>query len=151
MCAVWIDRAGRLVLRDFSTIGPAVDTLTREELRSMDGITVGEAVDCVILTARHDFEDPPTENEYVAGSGQNVLTVENPLVPPATGDDVAAWLLAMKQNRLRYKLETRGNPAIELGDTVTVYNAYDEAGYAVVTGLTVDYSGGLAETLEGIG
>ena len=151
MCAVWIDRAGRLVLRDFSTIGPAVDTLTRDELRTMDGITVGEAVDCVILTARNDFEDPPTENEYVAGSGQNVWTVENPLVPPATGDDVAAWLLAMKQSRLRYKLETRGNPAIELGDTVTVYNAYDEAGAAVVTGLTVDYNGGLAETLEGVG
>ena len=64
---------------------------------------------------------------------------------------MAAWLLFMKQLRMAYKLDTRGNPAIELGDTVTVYNAYDEAGDAIVTGLSLEYSGGISERLEGIG
>lgn len=151
MCAVWVGRDGRLVLRDFSTLGASVDTLTRDELRSMDGITVTEAVDCVVLTVKDEFQNPPVENQFVAGSGPNVWQVSNPLVVPGIGDTVAAWLLAMKQLRMSYKLDTRGNPAIELGDTVTVYNAYGEAGDAVVTALTLEYAGGISERLEGIG
>ena len=85
----------------------------------------------------------------MAGSGSKVKAYSNPCA--VDGQAVAEWLLETLQHRLQYAPTTRGNPAVEIGDTITIYNAYDAAGNAVVTGQKLIYDGGLTAQTEAVG
>lgn len=154
-CACWMGRDGVLLFREMA-MGAPVDTLDGSNLETMDGVSVTQPVDKVVLRVVNEFhwsgvdEEIKTQTkEYTAGEGSNVLTVQNPCA--YDGQAVAAWLLSMKQRRLQYTCTGRGNPALEVGDTVTIFNAYDEAGAGVVTGYEAAFDGGLTETLEALG
>lgn len=148
MCAVYVDRDGTLILDTMGQGGTAVDTLDDDNMPSMDGISVGDRVDSVVLKVKDDFDSEDQGQEYTAGSGGVTWTVSNPLVAAVDGPTVAAWLLAQKQRYLKYKLQNRGNPAVEIGDTVTVENAFDVEADAVITGIELSFNGGLTETTE---
>ncbi len=154
-CACWMGRDGVLLFREL-TLGEAVDTLDGTNLETMDGVSVTQPVDKVVLRVVNEFYWSGVEEaiktqtkEYTAGTGNHVLTVQNPCA--YDGQAVAAWLLETKKRRLRYTCTGRGNPALEVGDTVTIFNAYDEAGPGAVTGYEAVYDGGLTETLEALG
>ena len=89
------------------------------------------------------------EQTYTAGSGVNVKSVTNPCV--VDGQAVADWLLNIYKQRLNYDVKSRGNPALLLGDTITIYNAYDEPGKAVITNQKLSYNGGLSAQTEALG
>ena len=61
------------------------------------------------------------------------------------------WLLACYQRRLRYSLRSRGNPLLEIGDTVSVESAFGDIGLCAVTGIDMVYDGGLSATVSGVG
>lgn len=145
-CACWIDRMGRYVFRELLP-GASVDVLDQNNMPNMDGISVADRVDSVVLKVRNEFASGSSELVFTAGNGPNTVTVDNPCA--YDGQTVADWLLAAMQRRLRYSCENRGNPAVEIGDTITIYNAYDEAGDAVVTGYEFSYDGGLTAKTEG--
>jgi len=146
-CTCWCDRDGVFVFRDL-VIGTSVDTLTSDNMYGLSGISVGEFYDCVKLTVDDSYsESDPVE--YVAGSGVNVKTYSNPCA--INGQQVANWLLATLQRRLQYDPSNRGNPAVEIGDTITIYNAFDAAENAVVTGQTLTYNGGLKANTKALG
>lgn len=89
-----------------------------------------------------------TEATYTSGSGKNVKTVSNPCA--YNGQTVADWLLACYNRRVNYKTPNRGNPAVEIGDTITIYDAYGANGNAAVTNIDLNYNGGLAATTQGV-
>lgn len=113
----------------------------------MDGVSVSELVDCIKLTVTNDFAE--TEETYTSGDGSNVESYANCCAKE--GQAVADWLLAVAQRRLAFECSNRGNPAVEIGDTITVYNAYDQSQLAAVEELELVYDGGLEATTKALG
>lgn len=148
-CTCWVDRQGTLVCRALEIASSSADTLDADNLYSMDGVGISERVDSVVLTVRDEFIEDAEEQNYTAGSGVNVKSVTNPCV--VDGQAVADWLLNIYRQRLNYDVKSRGNPSLVIGDTITIYNAYDEPGKAVITKQKLSYNGGLSAQTEALG
>ena len=151
MCSCWMSRSGVFVFRDLvSGMPDSVDTLDENNLYSRAGIAVTPYYDKIVLTVNNDFAVVgPSSFEYTAGTGTHVKTYANPCA--SEGQAVADWLLEANRRRLKYTPKNRGNPAVEVGDTLTIYNAYDEAADAVLLGQTLTYDGGLTAQTEAVG
>lgn len=147
-CTCWVDRAGVVVVRDLAISGTGVDTLDADNLYTMDGIKVSERVDSVVLTVRDEFSGAEAK-VYTAGTGVNVKSIQNPCA--VDGQAVADWLLGIFRQRLNYDVQNRGNPAVLTGDTITIYNAYQEPGRAVMTSQQLSYNGGLVAQTKALG
>lgn len=147
-CTCWIDRQGVVACRDLSIEATGVDTLDADNMYSMDGVSVSERVDSVVLTVKDDYSGEE-EKVYTAGAGVNVKSVQNPCA--VDGQVVADWLLGIFRQRLNYDAKNRGNPAVLTGDTITIYNAYQEPGRAVVTSQKLSYDGGLTAQTKALG
>lgn len=154
-CTCWMRRDGVFVFREL-TIGNPVDALDGTNMEAMDGVVVSQPVDKVILRVVNEYywnsisdEYQTRTTEYTAGTGTHPITINNPCAHD--GQAVADWILKVRQRRLEYCCVSRGNPAVEVGDTMTIYNAYDEAGAGVVYGYEAVYDGGLTETIEALG
>ena len=91
--------------------------------------------------------DPVTET-YTAGEpddeGAHTAVYENPCVLAANGQTVANWLLSMSNWRKLYAVKNRCDPAVELGDTLMIEDAFHNDNNAVVTGIEVSYDGTLS-------
>lgn len=74
---------------------------------------------------------------------ERVYEVSNPCVTAALGASVAAWVLGWVQRRVTYEVTTRGDPAVDLLDTVRICDVYGVDGDALVTQLDYSYDGGL--------
>lgn len=146
-CTCWVDRAGVVTCRALEIAAAGVATLDGDNLYDWDGVEVSERVDSVTLTVKDEFAG--TETVYTAGSGVNPKRISNPCA--VEGQAVADWLLAVFARRLNYDVKERGDPAVVTGDTITIYNAYQEAGRAVITGQTLTYNGGLSARTEALG
>ena len=146
-CAVWIDRAGTLQMQPLAAAVSASDELNADNMPSMGGISVSEPVDSVVLNVRNEYAG--TENTYSAGTGNRVKTVDNPCV--ANGQAVADWILEQCNRRVKYNKINRGNPAVEIGDTLKIYDAYGENRNAVVTEQILTFDGGMSATTKAVG
>ncbi len=147
-CTCWIERDGTFVFRNLSIAQSSVDTLNKDNLYSLSGVSVQEPIDSVVLTVRDSYAETD-EKVYTAGTGENVRTVDNPCV--VDGQGVANWLLSINKQRLVYSPKNRGNPAVDIGDTLTIYNAYSEAGRAVLYSQELIYDGGLQANTKALG
>jgi len=152
-CACWMDRSGVLVFRRLE-LGAPVDAMTRNNLRSMSGISVSERINTVELTVHNEYAEGSTDAVFTASNcasdeSVHAVSVSNPCA--ANGQAVVDWLLACYQRRLRYALLSRGNPLLEIGDTVTVESAFGDTGLCAVTGIDMIYDGGLSATVSGTG
>ncbi len=145
-CACWCNRQGVVMVEPLE-IGTSVDTLDADNMEAMDSASVLEKVDCIKITVNDEFAD--TEEEHTSGEGTNTVSISNPCV--VEGQDVADWLLSVRQRRLYFDCDSRGNPAVEVGDTITIYNAYDESALGTVETTELKYDGGLTETTTALG
>lgn len=151
--SVWIDRDG--VLRFRRIVNPTeVDVsaqITADELYNWQGVSIAsEVVGCILTVAREYGEghDPETETEtYTAGmpddAGADTISVDNPCVAASQGSLVAAWLLSAANWRKKYEVKNRCDPAVEIGDAVLIEDAFHNDDPAIVTGLDINYNGGL--------
>lgn len=146
-CSIWFDRDRVLHVEPLTVSETADDELTADRMPSLGGIRVSEPVGQVVLTVRNEFAD--TENTYTSGTGTPVKTVANPCV--ANGQTVADWLYAQFNRRVRYEKPNRCNPAVEVGDTLNIADAYGENNNAVVTEISIKYDGGLSATTKAVG
>jgi len=149
MCTCYFNRDDELVFAEIAT-GTPVDTLHNDNMSTVAKITVSERINTVELTVQDKYAD--TETVYTAanvGASETiqVWAVDNSLA--YDGNSVAAWLLAMAQHRLVYEMHERGNPAREIMDTVTVYDAYGENRDAVITKEQYDFGDGLTAYTKG--
>ena len=148
-CAIWVDRDGILQMHPLE-VGAPDDELNVDRVPSLGGISVSEPVDCVTLTVRNKYAD--TEVIYTAGSGKRVKAINNPCVAPANGQSVADWILAQLNRRVRYDKQNRCNPAVEVGDTLTIYDAYGGDRDAAVTSIAISFGGnGLSSQVKAVG
>ena len=59
----------------------------------------------------------------------------------------AQWALPWIQRRTSFDIEYRGNPAIEMGDTMQVYDAFNVNGMALVESHNLEFNGGLSGSM----
>ena len=88
-----------------------------------------------------------TPTEYTSGTGSAVKALDNPCVPSDRAEAVAAWLRQQMSRREKYTVDYRCNPAIEIGDTVQIYDKTGASALATVCGISIEYDGGLRSTL----
>lgn len=77
-----------------------------------------------------------------ANEPTQTLQVSNPLInTAAVAADVAAWLLAESKRRLLYEIDWRQNPALEVGDLITVEDEFGANKQARITRQEFNYAG----------
>lgn len=143
MCTCYVDRDDKLhFVRP--TITAKSDTWTRDVQHDDAQVKVGQLYNVVQLTRQDEYAD--TEDIYTAKSVavddlERVYEVDNPLVND--GNAVASWLLGWVQRRVSYAVTYRGNPALDLLDTVQIDDVYGVNGQAIITAHDFDFDGGL--------
>ena len=63
-------------------------------------------------------------------------------------EEWAAWALPWIQRRTSFDIEYRGNPTIEMGDTVQVFDAFNVNGTTLVESHEIEFNGGLSGTMK---
>lgn len=150
MCTCYFNRDGVLVFADLIETEP-VDILDHSNLHKPVKVKVTDPVNTVEVIARDEYtgvETVYTASNKEPGETDHILTIRNPLVASA---DVAAWLLAIHQKRVRYGLTERGNPAREIADTVRIFDAYLENRNAIITKEEYLFDGTLKANAEAWG
>lgn len=123
-------------------------------MKSMNGISVSERINTVELTVQDPYVEGSEAMVYTATNcaddeSVHSVSITNPCA--YDGQAVVNWLLSCYQRRLSYKLQSRGNPLLEIGDTVSVESAFDDIGSCTITGIELIYDGGLSAVIEGQG
>lgn len=143
MCICWIDLDGVLNFGEIKR-GIVCDTINGENRYYWSGEKLANYVDCVILnTTRGE-----NEGSITAGSGKNSVTVDNEFVSSAQA--VANWLLGLYKKRSCFEIDTRGNPAIDIGDTVSIQDISREYQLAEIYDTDYYYDGGLKSTIKAV-
>ena len=144
MATCYVDRDNKLKFVR-AAIGEKTDEWTRNVLYDEAQIKIGELYNVVKLTVRDEYNEG-AETVYTAknvseGDYERVFDVQNPLVQD--GQTVADWLLGWLQRRTNYDVTYRGNPALDLLDTVQIDDVYKVNGLAVLTEQNMSFDGGL--------
>lgn len=149
MCSVWVDRTGVLQIKPLAVASTANDYLDADRMFSLAGISVSEPVDKVTLKVRNEFAS--TEVVYTAGIGKREKTFDNPCVVAENGQAVANWFFTQCNKRVQYDKPNRGNPAIEIGDTLQIFDAYGENRNGVVIDQQFNFGDDFAAKTKAVG
>ncbi len=157
--SVWIDRDGVLRFRRLAAALSPDGRITADELYGWNGVSISEEITGVTLTVPRELEPDedgnPTKELYAAGQsddrGAHTAVYENPCVAAANGQAVADWLLVMSNWRKQYAVKNRCDPAVEIGDTLEIADAFGNDGLALVTGIEISYDGVLSAVTEAAG
>ncbi len=149
--AVWIDRDNVLRFRRISTADEEDGSITADELYNWSGVSIAEEFTGVTLTVNRELQKDADGNDvtetYRSGvsdeEGTHTATYENPCVAAESGQAVADWLLVTANRRKKYAVKNRCDPAVEIGDTLVIADAFHNDDRAVVTGLDIEFDGGL--------
>jgi hypothetical protein len=144
-----LNREGKLKIKPFD-VSSYADTLTLDVMYDEDVAKMSDYVNMIRLTVSDEYTDPATENIYWGGSGLYYREMENDCVYTGNGQNVANWLLHQASRRVYFEVKTRGNPALELGDTVRIITRDGTAYLAVVYSQDFVYDGGLSCTLKAV-
>jgi hypothetical protein len=154
--AVWIDRDNVLRFRRISTAEEEDGSITADELYGWSGVSIAEEFTGATLTVARELEKDEGGNDvtetYRSGmpddEGAHTASYENPCVAPGQGQAVADWLLETANRRKKYAVKNRCDPAVEIGDTLVIADAFHNDDRAVVTGLDIEFDGGLSCVTE---
>ena len=146
MCTCYIDRNNELHFFSPSVASTADEEWTRDVQHEDAQIKVGQLYNVVQLTVSNEYVEDSEDAVYTAKNVatddfERVYEVSNPVVND--GNAVAQWILGWVQRRVSYEVTTRGNPALDLLDTVQIDDIYGVNGLAVLTQLDYSYDGGL--------
>ena len=152
MCVCYFDHNNRLHFSPLTFAKDAEEQLTRDILRSEPTIQIGDRYNTVQLVRQNEYSTLDTSRQYytktVAKNDEMILTKEiiNPLVNDT--DAFLDWALTWAQRRTKFKIDSRGNPALETGDIVQVFDQFNVNGNALITSITLQYDGGLSAEME---
>lgn len=147
-CTCWINREGLLHFGALDVDSVPAQTISDNELYNFDGISISQNVGAVKLVVQDVFAETE-ETTYTSGTGANIKVIHNPCA--YNGQAVADWLYSNYQRRRRYAVQNQGDPALEIGDTVKIYDAYKQNLNAAMTGLELRYDGVLSIITSAVG
>lgn len=130
--------------------GVVVDTLDDDNMYLPPKVSVNERINVIEIASTNEYteiETIYTASNKEVGETDRVKSISNPLV---NSNDVAIWLLGIYSKRIRYETQERGNPAVELTDTVKIYDAYNENRNVIITKQEFKYDGVLSSRGGGL-
>lgn len=155
-CTAYIDRDGVLRFVEL-TVKPSPDAeLTADALYDFSGVSVSERVHGIRLTVSDEFRigkdgTPGRQVYFYSGDENRAVGYSNPCIADSEGQAVADWLLSAANSARKYKVQNRCDPAVEIGDTIRIADAYGNDGTAVVTGIDVRFGASLYARTEAVG
>lgn len=155
-CTPYFDREGVLRFEDFAVKAVPDGEITADELYDFSGVSVSERVYGVRLWVQDNYRigadgTPGRQKVFFSGNESLAVGYSNPCIADSEGQAVAEWLLRTANMMRRYKVRNRCDPAVEIGDTLRIADAYGNDGNAVVTGLNITFGQSLSATTEAIG
>lgn len=155
-CTPYFDRESILRFEDFAVKDVPDGEITADELYDYSGVSVSERVYGVRLWVQDQFRvgtdgTPGRQKVFYSGDESLAVGYSNPCIADSEGQAVADWLLKTANMMRRYKVKNRCDPAVEIGDTLRLADAYGNDGNAVVTGLDIRFGQSLSATTEAIG
>jgi hypothetical protein len=85
-----------------------------------------------------------------AGETEQLLKIQNRLVTTTSlASAVATWAYAVANKKVTYTIQERGNPAREIGDTATVYDAFSANNSVLITKEQYNFDGTLSADTKG--
>lgn len=155
-CTPYFDRESVLRFEDFSVKAVPDGEITADELYDYSGVSVSERVYGVRLWVQDEFRigtdgTAGRQTAFYAGDEARPVGYFNPCIADSEGQAVADWLLVTANMMKRYRVRNRCDPAVEIGDTLRIADAYGNNGNAVVTGLDIRFGQSLSATTEAIG
>ena len=148
MSVCYFDRTDTLVFVEL-VVDTVSDTFDNDNMITVPTVSVIERINTVEIVSNNEYTDVETiytDNNKTSSETDKVLSIDNPLV---CSSDVATWMLGLYAKRVRYETNDRGNPALELTDTITINDAYDENDDVVITRQEYKFDGGLKATTKG--
>lgn len=150
MCSCYVDANDSLHFFRPKIKDTPDDQLTRDRISEEPTVSIGDRYNAVTVKRSNSYEENSEEESYTlsaAGAGEIVIEKEisNDLI--VNLEQWAKWALPWIQRRTTFDIEYRGNPAIEMGDTVQVYDAFGVNGMAYVESYQLDFDGGLSGSL----
>lgn len=123
-CAVlFSDRDGKLVIKQLEDAEP-VDNVTFDSAYQEPQIKLDRLISAVEVNI---YDNGTISDTFKLSNGPKgeVYKVDNPLINDVTtAHTVAEWILATLNKRAIHEVDWRQNPALDLGDVLTVENAY---------------------------
>ena len=148
----YLTRTGTLKIKSLDPSVP-VDTIDYNCMYEKSIANLSDYVDRIRLVVTDEYAESIKEGDntvvYYGGTGRHYRKVENNCVYSGSGTSVAEWLLKQASRRVYFEIEYRGNPAIELGDTIRIKTS-SRTYLAVVYSQSFEYDGGLKVTLKAI-
>jgi hypothetical protein len=151
-CTAYFDRTGTFVVLDLAS-GTPTGALDSNNMSAPPKVTIDQKVNSVELSATDAATG--TEVVYTASNvGEHEMvqkkSVTNNMVHSTMGQKVADWLLLRSQSRLTYHTFERGDPSVELADTVRIYDYFGVNRNAVIIKQELTFDGGLKAESEAI-
>ncbi|MBU3208683.1 hypothetical protein KPL28_03405 [Clostridium algidicarnis] len=130
-----------------------MDNITFDNIYKEPQIELGQAIKSVEVTYYPtDLEKKVTYTAIDNSKEGSNLKLENSLINNETdAKNVADWILKESNNRVTFKVDWRGNPAINLTDKVSIENGYGTNNIANITKQEITYQGYLGGKTEGKG
>lgn len=148
----YLNRQGKLKVRSLDVSTP-VDTIDYNCIYEKNIANMSSYVDNIKLVVTDEYAESTEGGDnsviYYGGTGRHYREINNNCVYSANGTSVAEWLLKQASRRVYFEIEYRGNPAIELGDTIRIITS-SRTYLAVVYSQSFEYDGGLKVTLKAI-
>lgn len=148
----YLNRQGTLKVKGLDVSTP-VDTIDYNCIYEKNIANMSSYVDRIRLVVTDEYAESTEEGDnsvvYYGGIGRHYREIQNNCVYSANGTSVAEWLLKQASRRVYFEIEYRGNPAIELGDTIRIITS-SRTYLAVVYSQSFEYDGGLKVTLKAI-
>lgn len=139
-----IDRAGALTLKGFRPAGGGETREATRALQHIDGFKRRTADDLVISSITTGTAEAP----IIAGSGRG-LTFRNPYITQDSADAIQADMYGLTYAPA--DLRWRGDPAVEIGDTIQAETRSGDTVNIPVARRTLTIGGGLKSEIEAPG
>ena len=155
-CVAYIDRDSVLRFEDIALADEECGTITADELYNYSGVSISDTVYGCKLFCNDDFRagddgTPGRHVTYTTGDADRAVTYSNPCIADSAGQEVVNWLFAAAKMRKKYAVQNRCDPAVELGDTIRIADAFDNFETGVVTGLDIAFGSSLSAITSAIG
>lgn len=147
---VWITTNGAQVTDVTVTNGTLNNAEHYMYASKLNVTAVGDA-DIELTGYQIELRETIYRAQNLNGNSEAIKQVENPLIRKENAQAFADWCLSVAQKRLTYKLQERGNPAREIGDTVKIHDAYNENRNAIITKEEFTFDGTLRANTEARG
>lgn len=131
-------------------VGEIKDTFDKNNLYNMDILNLSDYVTQVRLEVNNEYVEQQDPVIYTSGSGGHYREITNDCITSSIGQSVADWILLQKKRRLFFKMECRGNPALEIGDTIKITDNMGTSYLAVIYEQKFEYNGRLKSTILAI-